>query len=110
MRITYKHANVLLQGINSVSPLDDMWYLDTGASSHRTSMNSYQSLDKINKGIVRFGNGFSISLSIFLCKGEVHVDCTNGEYMIFKNVLCTPKLKSNILILGKLDSEGCDIF
>ena len=29
--------------------------------------------------------------------------------MIFENVLYIPKLKTNILSLGKLDSQGCDI-
>ena len=35
--------------------------------------------------------------------------CTNGERMIFENVFYIPKLKTNILSLGKLDSQGCDI-
>ena len=29
--------------------------------------------------------------------------------MIFENVLYIPKLKSNIINLGNLDSQGCDI-
>ena len=29
--------------------------------------------------------------------------------MIFENILYIPKLKTNILSLGKLDSQGCDI-
>ena len=29
--------------------------------------------------------------------------------MIFENVIYIPKLKTNILILGTLDSQGCDI-
>ena len=42
-------------------------------------------------------------------KGEVHVDCTNHEKMIFDNFLYKHKLKANILSLGKLDSEDYDI-
>ena len=72
-----------------------------------TSMETfYQSLDESQKGVVRFGDGSSI---MYEGKGEVHVECTNGERMIFKNVLFIPKLKTNILSLGKLDFQGCDI-
>ena len=35
--------------------------------------------------------------------------CTNGEHMIFENILYIPKLKTIILRLGKLDSQDCDI-
>ena len=81
-----------------------MWYLDTGASSHMTGMKTfYQSLDESHKGVVRFGDGSSIR---YEGEGEVHVECTNGEQMIFENVLYIPKLKTKILSLGKLDSQG----
>ena len=90
-----EHADVLLQGMNS-SSIDDMWYLDTRASSHMTGMKTfYQYLDESHKGMVRFSDG---SLVRYEGKGEVHVECTNGERMIFKNVLYIPKLKTNILI------------
>ena len=101
-----EQADVLLQGMNS-SPIDDMWYLDTGARSHMMGMKTfYPSLDESHKGEVRFDDGSSIR---YEGKREVHVECTNGERMIFENVLYIPKLKTNILILGKLDSQGCDI-
>ena len=67
---------------------------------------SYQSLDESHKGVVRYGDGSSIR---YEDKGKVRVECTNGERMIFKNVLYIPKLKTNILSLGKLHSQGCDI-
>ena len=47
---------------------------------------------------MRFGDGSLIS---YEGKGEVHVDCTNGERMIFENVLYIPKLKTEILMFGK---------
>ena len=37
------------------------------------------------------------------------MDCTNGERMIFKNIIYIPKLKTNILILGNIDSQGCEL-
>ena len=103
MVVADEHADVLLQGMND-SPIDDMWYLDMGASNHMTSMKTfYQSLDESHKGVVRFGDDSSIR---YKGKGEVHVDCTNGKRRIFENVLYKPKLKTNILSLGKLDSQG----
>ena len=66
----------------------------------------YQSLDESHKGFARSGDGSLIS---YEGKGKVHVSCTNGECMIFENVLYIPKLKTNILSLRKLDSQGCDI-
>ena len=106
MVLAHEHADVLLQGMNS-SHIDDMWYLDMGANSHMTGMKTfYQSLDESHEGVVRFGDRSSIR---YEGKGEVHVECLNGERMIFKNVLYIPKLKTNILSLGKLDSQGCDI-
>ena len=56
--------------------------------------------------MVRFGDGSSIR---YEHRGEVHVECTNGEQMIFENVIYIPKLKTNILSLEKHDSQGCDI-
>ena len=51
MVLANEHANVLLQGMNG-SPINDMWYLDTGASSRTTGMKTfYQSLDESHKGV-----------------------------------------------------------
>ena len=55
---------------------------------------------------MRFGDGSSIRYEV---KGEVHVDCSNVEHMIFENIFYIRKLKTNVLSLGKLDSQGCDI-
>ena len=101
-----KHAHVLLQGTRD-SPIDDMWYLDIGASSQMTGIKTfYHSLDESYKGMVRFDDGSSI---MYERKGEVHVDSTNGESMIFENVFYIPKLKTNIFIFRNHDSQGCDI-
>ena len=67
-----EYADMLLQGMGG-SPIDDMWYLDTGARSQITGMKTfYQSLDESHKRVVRFDDGSSIRHE---GKGEVHVDC-----------------------------------
>ena len=106
MVLVDEHADMLLQGMNG-SHIDDKWHLDMGASSHMSSMKTfYESLDESHKRVVRFGDGSSIR---YEGKGEVHVDCTNGERLIFENVFYIPNFKTNILSLGKLDSQGGDI-
>ena len=41
---------------------DNLWYLDTGASSHMTGMKSYfKSIDENKKGLIRFGDESSIA-------------------------------------------------
>ena len=58
MMIADEHANALLQGMSSETPIDDMRYLYMSASNHMTSMKTfYQYLDESHKGVVRFGYG-----------------------------------------------------
>ena len=97
MVIAEKYADVLVQGMSCGYPIDDMWYLDTVASSHMIGMKTlYQSLDESHKRLMRFGDGSSIR---YEDKGEKHVDDTNSERMIFENVPYIPKLKNNIFII-----------
>ena len=93
--------------MSSGSPIDDIWYLDTVASNHMTGMKTlYHSLYESNKRVVRFGDGYLIRYEV---KGKVHIYCTDSERMIFDNIFYIPKSKTNILSLGKLDSQGCGI-
>ena len=76
IRFVNEHGNVLLQGMNN-SPIDDMWYLNMGASSHMIDMKTFpQSLDESHKEVVRFGDGSSVR---YKGKGEVHVEYTNSK-------------------------------
>ena len=54
--------DILLQGVQEMKIQDNLWYLDTGASSHMTGMRSYfQSIDEDQRGLIRFGNESSIT-------------------------------------------------
>ena len=101
----------LLQG-NGEDVNCDLWYLDTGAyrvncnCSHMTSIKSFfHSIDKHKTGNVKFGDGSSIK---YEGRGTIIVMCKNGEEIELKGVLYLPKLKTNILSLGKLDDQGCN--
>ena len=49
--------DILLQGVQEMNIQDNLWYLDTGASSHMTGMRSYfQSIDENQRGLIRFGD------------------------------------------------------
>ena len=93
----------LLQGGDDVKC--DVWYLDTGASSHMTGIISFfHSINKNETGNVNFGDGSSIE---YEGRGNVEVICKNGEEIKLEGVLYLPKLKTNILSLGRLDDQGC---
>ena len=97
MPISDEHCDGLLKGVNGDFLIDNLWYLDTGATSHMT--------DKISfflKGILRFDDQSSIKSED---KGDVHVNSAKGVCMTFLNVLFMPHLMTNILILGKLDNQ-----
>ena len=94
----------LLQG-NGDEVNCDLWYLDTGASSHTTGIKSFfHSINKDETGSVNFGDRSSIK---YEGRGTVIVICKNGEEIELKGVLYLPKLKTHILSLGKLDDQGC---
>ena len=94
----------LLQG-NGDDVNCDVWYLDTGASNHMTGIISFfHSINKNETGNVKFGDGSSIKYEE---RGNVVVICKNGEEINLEGVLYLPKLKTNILSLGRLDDQGC---
>ena len=66
----------LLQG-NGEDVNCDLWYLDTGASSHMTGIKSFfYSIDKHKIGNVKFGDGSSIK---YEGRGIIIVMCKNSE-------------------------------
>ena len=96
--------DILLQGVQEMKIYDNLWYLDTGASSHMTGMRSFfKSIDENQRGLIKFGDESSIA---FEGKGLIIVSYSNGEELILDGVLFAPTLKVNILSLGKLDDDG----
>ena len=94
----------LLQG-NGEEVTCELWYLDTGASSHMTCIKSFffHSIDEHKIGNVKFGDRSSIK---YEGCGTIIVMCKNGEEIELKGVLYLPRLKTNILSLEKLDDQG----
>ena len=95
----------LLQG-NGDDVNCDLWYLDIGASSHMTSVKSFfHFINKDEARNVNFGDGSSIK---YEGRGTINVICKNDEEIELKGVLYLPKLKTNILSVGKIDDQGCE--
>ena len=96
--------DILLQGVQEMKIQDNMWYVDTRASSHMTGMRFYfQSINENQRGLSRFGDESSIA---FEGKGSIMVSYSDGEELKLDGVLFVPTLKVNILSLGKLDDHG----
>ena len=106
MAIEENNNDILLQGIVQ-SELEGLWYLDTSATSHMTSKrNLFYELDESYKGNVRFGDDSRIMIE---GKGKILLNSKGNTQITLTNVVYTPKLKANILSLGCLDEQGCQI-
>ena len=82
---------------------DNLWYLDTGASSHMTGMKSYfNSIDENIKAVIRFGDE---SLIAYEGKGSIMVCDSDGKELKLDGVLFVPTLRVNILSIGKLTDD-----
>ena len=96
--------DILLQGTQEVNLTKNLWYLDTGASSHMMSKKSYfHSLDENQQGVIRFGDESSVR---FEGKGSIFLNYLDGEEIKLEGVLFVPSLRVNILSLGKLYEDG----
>ena len=96
--------DILLQAVQEMNLKENVWYLDTGASSHMTSKRSYfHSFDENQQGVIRFGDESSVR---FEGKGSIFRNYLDGEEIKLEGVLFVPSLRVNILSLGKLDEDG----
>ena len=96
--------DVLLQGVQDMKVQENLWYLDTGASSHMTGIKSYfNTIDESIRGVIRFGDESSV---VYEGKGSISVCDSNGKELNLEGVLFVPTLRVNILSIGKLDDDG----
>ena len=63
----------------------------------------FSRMDESTTGSVKFGDNSRINVE---GRGEIEVNQKNGSILSLGNVLFVPKLKANILSLGRLDEEG----
>ncbi|KAD4384758.1 hypothetical protein E3N88_24926 [Mikania micrantha] len=86
---------------------DNMWYLDTGATSHMTgNKNLFSTLDDKTGGTVRFGDNSCVTIE---GRGSILLECKNGEQRLLTDVLYIPYLRSNIFSIGQAEEGGCEI-
>ena len=90
--------DIFLQGSQEVNLTKNVWYLDTGASSHMTSKRSYfHSLDKNQQGAIKFSDESSVR---YEGKGSIFLNYLDGEEINLESVLYVPSLRVNFLSLG----------
>ena len=84
-----------------------LWYLDTGASNHMTGCKEkFLELEYDVQGSVKFGDGSNVEI----CgQGSVLFEGLTGEHRILTGVYYIPRLRNNIISVGKLDENGCKV-
>ena len=68
--------------------------------------NLFYELDESYKGNVRFGDDSRIRIE---GRGKILLNSKGDTQITLMNLLYTPKLKANMLSLGCLDEQGCQI-
>jgi transposase InsO family protein len=82
------------------------WFLDTEATNHMTGARSaFAELDTGVVGTVKFGDGSVIDIQ---GRGTVVFQCKNGDHRSLEAVYYIPKLRKNIVSVGRLDARGYD--
>ena len=93
--------------LEEIEKKSNTWFLDTGANNHMTGCQSWFSeLNELVTGMVKFGDGSLIEIK---GRGDVMLQCENGDHCILSDVYFIPELKSNIISLGQLDEQGCKV-
>ncbi|KAG7564056.1 Ribosomal protein S5 domain 2-type fold [Arabidopsis suecica] len=99
--------NVVPNKFETSSDMENVWYLDNGASNHMTGILDYFSkLDESVTGKVRFGDDSQIDIKE---KGSIVFVAKNGESRALHDVYYIPDLRSNIMSLGQATESGCNV-
>ena len=85
----------------------NIWYLDSGASSHICGKKHlFVKFEELNGGNITFGDSSKVQIK---GKGTILIRLKDGSHQLISNVLYVPKMKSNILSLGQLLENNYDI-
>jgi len=96
----------LTEKVNPVNVLG-VWVLDTGASNHMTGTRSVLTqLDESVQGTVRFGDGSRVNIEGV---GSMVMQDRHSAHKVLTEVYYIPKLKSNIISLGRLVEKGFEV-
>ncbi|KAG7599681.1 GAG-pre-integrase domain [Arabidopsis suecica] len=99
--------NVMPSIFETNSDIENLWYLDNGASNHMTGkLSFFTKLDQTITGKVRFGDDSRINIE---GKGSITFVAKNGERRTLSDVYYIPELRSNIISLGQATEAGCDV-
>ena len=99
--------NVIPSKLNTSSNIDNLWYLDNGASNHMTgNLEFFTKIDRRVTGKVRFGDDSRIDIK---GKGSIIFLTKNGERKELSDIYFIPNLRSNILSLGQATESGCEV-
>ena len=95
---------MFLTCLNAESRNDQIWYLDSGCSSHMTNDRElFVKIDEKFSNFVILGDGKSERVE---GKGVIAVQSRSGEQKFIHDVLYVPTLAHNLLSVGQLIQKG----
>ncbi|KAD4982647.1 hypothetical protein E3N88_19318 [Mikania micrantha] len=98
--------NLIPKRYEAEPSLNDVWYLDNGASNHMTGNRSFFiELNERITGRVKFGDNSCVEIH---GKGSIIFEGRNGEQRVMTDVYYIPDLRTNIISLGQTSENGCE--
>ena len=88
--------------------LDNVWYVDSGASNHMTSHGEwFKSMhDPEKPGFVETGDDTKHSIAHI---GDVPLNVNDGKVKYLANVLHVPKITKNLVFVGQMVEQGLQV-
>jgi hypothetical protein len=86
---------------------ESLWYLDSEATNHMSSCwGAFIDIDTAICGSVKFSDGSEVAIE---GSDTVLFEGKTGEHIPLTGVFFIPRLTTNIVSLGQLDEDGCDV-